>query len=197
VLFNVEYHMGRVTAIYPTNFSAFNDCSIRRPNAKKISEKKNWGQACTGIAENWITIDQFQSGGILDYIHIASFLRRKGEVITYGVDSSVIGYQYFYEKLVNWIIKTLNTQQDCGPLENLPAYLSALHYPKKIIISLGATRYTRFGETGFLKPNDEIGVFVYDDRQMTEADVTQFFSSKQVATSFPAGAALIQTVLQK
>jgi len=197
VLFDVEYHAGQVISIHPTDFSAFNDCSIRRSHAKKISEKKNWGRACTGIAENWIAIDQFQSGGLLDHIHIASFLRRKGEVVAYGVDSPVIGYQYFYEKLLNWIIQTLNTQQDFGPLENLSVYLSELQYPKQIIISLGATRYTRFGETGFLKPADEVGVFVYDDRKMTEAAVAHFFSSEKLVTNFSAGAALIQTVLQK
>lgn len=197
VLFDVEYQAGQVAAIQPTDFSAFNDCSIRRPNAKKISQKKNWGQSCTGIAENWIAIDQFQAGGLLDHIHIASFLRREGDVVAYGVDSPVIGYQYFYEKLLSWIIQTLNTQQDFGPLENLSVYLSELQYPKQIIISLGATRYTSFGETGFLQPEDEVGVFVYDDRKMTEVAVTHFFSSEKLVMNFSAGVALIQTVLQK
>ena len=38
----------QVVAIHPRAFGAYNDCSIRRPNAKKISEKKNWGEESKG-----------------------------------------------------------------------------------------------------------------------------------------------------
>mgnify|MGYP000214466444 CR=1 FL=1 len=194
VLFNVVYAAEQVTSIEPIAFSAFNDCSIRKPNAKKISEKKNWGSSCTGIAKQWFDIDQFQKGGVLDNIHINSYLRRDNKVIQYGVDSPVIGYQYFYSKLVNWIIKTLNTQADFGPLENLQDFLQQLKQPKKIIISLGATRYTAFGETGFLKLGDQVGVFVYDSKQITENDIEAFFVANKSADLFMGGAALIQSV---
>lgn len=196
VLFNVSYTDGLVESIEPLAFTAFNDCSIRKPNAKKISEKKNWGLSCTGIGQQWIEIDQFQAGGILDHIHISSFLRRNGEVIQYGIDSPVTGYQYFYGKLLNWIIKTFNSQNDFGPLEHLKYYLTQLKQPKQIIISLGATRYTEFGETGFLEPEDKIGVFVYDSREVAEADVEGFFRVEKSAASFAAGVALIQSIRQ-
>ncbi len=196
VLFNVNYTDQLVESLEPLAFTAFNDCSIRKPNAKKISEKKNWGLSCTGIGQQWLEIDQFQTDGILDQLHIASYLRRNGEVIQYGVDSPVIGYQYFYTKLLNWIIKTFNSQNDFGPLEHLQHYLIQLKQPKQIIISLGATRYTEFGETGFLKPKDEIGVFVYDARQMNTTEIATFFTDAKPAESFSAGAALIQSIRQ-
>jgi len=196
VLFNVNYTGELVESLGSLAFTAFNDCSIRKPNAKKISEKKNWGLSCTGIGQQWIEIDQFQAGGILDHIHIASYLRRNGEVIQYGVDSPVTGYQYFYGKLLNWIIKTFNSQNDFGPLEHLQHYLVQLKQPKQIIISLGATRYTEFGETGFLKPDDEIGVFVYDARKAYKADIEDFFTNAKPADNFSAGAALIQAIGQ-
>lgn len=196
VLFDVGYCDKQLKSLQAVAFSAFNDCSIRKPNAKKISEKKNWGESCTGIAEQWLEIDQFQAQGVLDHIHIASYLRRHEQVIQYGVDSSATGYQYFYSKLLDWIIKTLNTQRDFGPLEDLFYYLDELKQPKQIIISLGATRYTEFGETGFLKPNDEVGVFVYDARKATEAEIENFFIEQKPADSFAAGIALMQTVLQ-
>ena len=41
---------GRSTALAPFAFGAFNDCSIRRPGAAKISEKKNWGACSKGVA---------------------------------------------------------------------------------------------------------------------------------------------------
>ncbi len=196
VLFNVNYTGELVESLEALAFTAFNDCSIRKPNAKKISEKKNWGLSCTGIGQQWIEVDQFQASGILDHIHIASYLRRNGETIQYGVDSPVTGYQYFYGKLLNWIIKTFNSQNDFGPLEHLQHYLAQLKQPKQIIISLGATRYTEFGETGFLKPEDEIGVFVYDARKANEADIEGFFNVAKPADNFSAGAALIQAICQ-
>ena len=196
VLFNVNYTGELVESLEPLAFTAFNDCSIRKPNAKKISEKKNWGLSCTGIGQQWIEVDQFQAGEILDHIHIASYLRRNGEVLQYGVDSPVTGYQYFYTKLLNWIIKTFNSQNDFGPLEHLQHYLTQLKQPKQIIMSLGATRYTKFGETGFLKPEDEIGVFVYDARKSNEADINVFFTNAKPADNFSAGSALIQSIRQ-
>ncbi len=41
---DVEYKDGKVVSLKPIKFGAFNDCSIRKPNAIKISEKKNWGK---------------------------------------------------------------------------------------------------------------------------------------------------------
>ncbi|MCF7969907.1 MAG: DUF5718 family protein [Methylococcaceae bacterium] len=196
VLFNVDYTDEQVKSLEPLAFSVFNDCSIRKPNANKISEKKNWGLACTGIGREWIEIDQFQTGGVLDHIHIASYLCRNGEVIQYGVDSPVIGYQYFYSKLLNWMIKTFNSQNNFGPLEYLQHYLLQLKQPKQFIISLGATRYTEFGETGFLKPEDKIGIFVYDARKADEADIEDFFTTEEPADNFLAGVALMQSIRQ-
>lgn len=194
VLFDVNYQDGNIASLQALAFTAFNDCSIRKPNAKKISEKKNWGASCTGIAQQWQTIDQFQSGGILDNYHIVSYLRRNDKVMQYGVDSPVTGYQFFYGKLLKWIINTLNKQVDFGPLENLHHYLLALHQPSQIIISLGATRYTEFGETGFLQPDDQIGVMVYDSTKATVVDMQGFFAEQKAANSLVSGVALIQTV---
>jgi hypothetical protein len=194
VLFEVSYQKQKISALKPVAFSAFNDCSIRKPNAKKISEKKNWGADCTGMGESWLEIDQFKVGGILDNIHIASYIKRKGDLIQYGVDSPVTGYQYFYEKLLNWMVKTLNQQSDFGPLEDLPLYFDALKQPKQIIVSLGATRYTKFGETGFLQEHDELGVFVYDNRLTDQAKIEDFLVRGQKSDDFLAGAALLQRV---
>ncbi len=40
---DVAYQGNQVISLTPTHFAAYNDCSIRRPNARKICEKKNWG----------------------------------------------------------------------------------------------------------------------------------------------------------
>lgn len=194
LLMEVSYQNKKITSLKPIAFSAFNDCSIRKPNAKKISEKKNWGAECTGIGEKWLELDQFKAGGILDSIHIASYIKRQGKLVQYGIDSPVTGYQYFYEKLLNWMIKTFNQQSDFGPLEALSLYLEALQQPKQIIVSLGATRYTEFGETGFLKLDDELGIFVYDSRLNDEKIIEDFFIAGKKSDDFLAGIALLQTV---
>lgn len=193
LLLHVDYEQNQVRKLTPKAFTAFNDCSIRRPNARKISEKKNWGEASTGIGQDWIKVDSLSSGDKLDDYHIISMIRRDDDVLAYGVDSPVIGYQYFHEKLLNWMIDTFNQQQDFGPLEPLHDYLSQIGYPSEVIVTLGATRYTAFGETGYLQPKDELGVYVYDATQTNAEEVTSHFSNN-ASQPFSAGCFLHQRV---
>jgi len=44
----------RVADLMPQAFTTFNDCTIRKEGAKKISEKKNWGADSKGIGDKWI-----------------------------------------------------------------------------------------------------------------------------------------------
>jgi len=48
-------------------------------------------------------------------------------------------------------------------LEPIGSYLKDAGYPTQAIISIGATRYTHFGETNFLKEGDEVIVVVYNN----------------------------------
>ena len=159
---SIEYDDGKVKNIVPNFFTAYNDCSIRKPDAKKISEKKNWGEETKGISSQIIPIDKFEEGGVMDNYYISSFLKRDGEFHLYGEDSAVLTYNYFYGQLKEWIINKLNTQQNSGPLEDLSSYLKECDYPAGMVISIGATSYTKFGETTFLKTGDEVFVCVYD-----------------------------------
>jgi hypothetical protein len=161
----VIYDNGTVTSLTPREFAAFNDCSIRRPGARKISEKKNWGPSSKGMSSQRIALDKFSAGGELDCYRIASFLRREGECYPYGLDSATVEYSYFHEILLNWVIDKMNNQQDEGPAEDIAALLKAAQSPQQVIISIGATRYTPFGEQNFLQPGDESIVVVYDARR--------------------------------
>jgi hypothetical protein len=158
----LKYENGKVAAVIPERFAPYNDCSIRRPGAKKISEKKNWGAMTKGLGAKMFPVDTFAEGGIMDNWHIASFLRRDGELHRYGEDAALVGYSYFHGKLMDWITGQLNTQEDTGPLEPVLAYLEKAGYPEKMIISIGATRYTEYGETTFLNEGDEVIVVLYD-----------------------------------
>ncbi|MCD6191450.1 MAG: hypothetical protein J7K14_07960 [Sulfurimonas sp.] len=170
---DLEYTTGRLSKITPRYFGAYNDYSIRVKGAEKISDKKNWGHETKGFSNNIIEIDKFSAGGNIDNYSICSFLRRDGEVHAYGEDVELTGYSYFHEKLVDWILNQINTQENFGPLEPLNEYIHACDNPPEAIISIGATRYTEFGEKTFLKPNDESIVIVYNHTKISSEDVLE------------------------
>jgi hypothetical protein len=161
----LEYSGDRVAKVVPRRFGAHNDCSIRREGAKKISEKKNWGIHSKGTAERLLELDRFAPGGVLDHYRIACWLERDGALHGYGVDSAVTSYSYVYERLLDWLVEKLNEQPDEGPLESLARWLDVAGHPKQALISIGATRYTPFGESTYLALGDRAIVAVYDARR--------------------------------
>lgn len=169
----VVYEGEKVVDLIPNFFTAYNDCSIRKPNAKKISEKKNWGEHTKGISSQIIPIDKFEHGGVMDSYSIASFLKRDGKTHIYGENSAVLTYNYFYTQLKDWMVEKLNTQEDFGPLEDLSSCLKKCDFPKGLIVSIGATSYTEFGEKTFLKVGDEVIVVVYDGEKIDFANLVQ------------------------
>ena len=165
VLFDIVYNdANEVVDLKANQFTTFNDCTIRKEGAKKISEKKSWGLNSKGIGNKWISIDTFEEGGIMDNYHLCSFVKRDGVVHPYGVDAPLLGYSYFYTKLKNWLIDKMNTQEDFGPLENIAMHLNDCNYPSQALISIGATAYAEFGEHNYLQRGDEVYVIAYDSR---------------------------------
>ncbi|MDQ1267908.1 MAG: hypothetical protein QG560_551 [Campylobacterota bacterium] len=173
----LEYENNKLIKITPTHFGAYNDCSIRVAGASKISDKKNWGESSKGLSDNLIKIDKFSDGGVMDSYSICSFLKREGEVHSYGEDVELNGYSYFYEKLLDWMVEQINTQKDFGPLEPLSQYISTCKNPTDAIISIGATRYTHYGETTFLKSGDEIIIAVYNRAKTDTKDIVKSIKS--------------------
>jgi hypothetical protein len=166
IIFDIEYDSkNQVKELTPKAFTAFNDCTIRKDGAKKISEKKSWNSQSKGMATKLIPIDKFQEGGVMDNYHLCSFLKRDNTLHPYGVDAPLLGYSYFYQKLKNWLIDKINNQKDFGPLEDIAKHLKDANYPKSAIISIGATAYAEFGEKNYLKSGDEIYVVIYNKNQ--------------------------------
>jgi len=156
------YENEKIVDITPKYFSAFNDCSLRFQDGNKLSTKKNWGANTKGISQEVIEIDNFTEEGILKKYHIASFVKRDGIVHDYGTTSSVKSYSYFFGQLKEWMIEKLNTQEDCGPLEELTQFTKYAKDSKGILIAAGATAYAEFGKNHFLQKGDEIFVYIYD-----------------------------------
>jgi hypothetical protein len=186
---------GNVTDITPKFFGAYNDCSLRKEGAAKISHKKNWGSASKGVSSTMIPIDSFAEGGVMDRYRIASFLRREGMLMRYGEDVELSGYSYFYEKLLGWMKNQLNTQVDFGPLEPIRSYLSEAKNPTQALISIGATRYTHFGETHFLQEGDEVIVAVYDNHLYCTNPILSF-ANKGELEGKEGISALVQKVIR-
>lgn len=193
LLCDIHYEADRVTRLTPRFFAAYNDCSIRKPDAKKISEKKNWGMQTKGISTTRIEVDHLEEGGILDRFRIASFHQRGGHIARYGEDSPVLGYSYFHQKLLNWVVDRMNHQQDHGPTENIAEYLASADYPEQALISIGATRYTEYGESNFLQSGDTSIVVVYDGELFCEEEIMEMAA----LNSFPDTglSVLVQNVL--
>jgi len=179
----IEYKNNEVFKIVPTHFGAYNDCSIRVAGANKISDKKNWGEDSKGFSDTLFEIDKFSLGGVMDSYSICSFLKRSGNVEAYGENVTLSGYSYFYEKLTDWMKNQINTQVDFGPLEPLSEYISASDYPTQTIISIGATRYTSYGESTFLNADDEVIIVVYNSQVLSQADIVTAIKKEEYKTS--------------
>lgn len=189
---DIQYCDNTVTGLIPRFFAAYNDCSIRRPNAKKISEKKNWAEKSKGLSNTLLPLTSFTEGCEIDPFHIACFHKRHDTLTEYGVDSPALGYSYFHQKLLNWIVNKMNTQPDQGPMNDIPALMAKANYPKQAIISIGATRYTEFGERNFLQVGDTSIVVVYNAQKYNHEEIVTMAQNESFANDISA---LIQKVI--
>jgi hypothetical protein len=152
-----------VSALRPRWIAAFDDCSLRRPNAAKISDKKNWGDGSKGLAATGFAATDLDRDGALAQLRLACLLQRDGELHEYGVDSEVATYTLAGEPLLDWLVDRLHHQRGAAdtPLEDVGALLDASG-ADTVLVGIGATRYEPFGESTFVQPGDEAIVVLYD-----------------------------------
>jgi hypothetical protein len=195
VLCRVRYAQdGAVHALEPFALGAFNDCSIRREGATKISQKKNWGPASKGVAAELFAVEDLGADGPTAGFHLASFLTRDGETHAYGEDAPVPGYSYYGDRLLEWIVDRLAHQEggDGTPLEDVGALLRAAR-PELVLIGIGATRYTDYGASTFLRAGDLSTVVVYDGAISTAEQVHAAVAADD--TSHLRGASVLRQVV--
>lgn len=171
--------------IVPRAFCASNDCSIRREGGAKISIKKNWGAKSKGLSRTFLPAADFSPNGILNQYRIASFLLRDGQCIPYGEDSAVCSYSYMYDKLLAWLLETLNGQKDEGPCEDIRSYLCAAGKPSACLVSIGATRYTDFGKTTFLRAGDDAVVMLYPQGKYSARVIEELAQTGGITQAVP------------
>ncbi|MGE0215717.1 DUF5718 family protein [Mycolicibacterium sp.] len=169
-----------VASLRPFALGAFNDCSIRRPNAPKISYKKNWGLNSKGVARQFFDIDDLTPDGPTATLRLGCHLRTAdGQEHDYGVDSPLLGYSYYGEVLLDWIVERLANQKGSPqtPLEDVGALMAASGHPGRVLIGIGATKYTPLGESTYLQPGDQAVVRVYDTADGAKSELVQTVSS--------------------
>ena len=193
VIFDAVWQGDTLTSLKPICFGSSNDCSIRKQGARKISEKKNWGPCSKGFSNNQIPANGFDTGCIFDDYRIASFLIRSSKVYAYGENSAIRDYSYIYKKLTDWMLEKFNGQQDEGPAENIHDYLKAAGLPQKIMVSIGATRYTNWGENNFLQNGDKAVVVVYPESKYPPEQILKIVETEDFSDSTIS--VLVQTVV--
>ena len=186
------YENEKVIDIIPRYFSAFNDCSLRFQDGNKLSTKKNWGINTKGISTDFIEIDNFSETGILSKYHLSSFIKRDGKIHNYGTISAVKSYSYFFTQLKDWMINKFNTQEDCGPLEELGQFMKNAKDAKGMLIAAGATAYSEFGKRNFLKKGDELFIYVYNARVYSHQNIINNIDSN---TKLPECSKLYQLIV--
>lgn len=177
---NLKWENNKITSIIPVKFGASNDCSIRKEGAKKISQKKNWGKSSKGLSDNLIPLNSFNSSGNINDYRIASYIKRNNEVYIYGENSAVCDYSYIYEKLISWMLDKFNNQCDEGPAEKIIDYLITADKPEQIMVSIGATRYTEFGQNNFLQKDDITYVILYSEKDYTEKEIFEMVKTDKL-----------------
>ncbi|RDU64048.1 hypothetical protein CQA53_08165 [Helicobacter didelphidarum] len=171
---DIIYENNKVKSLIPKYFMAFNDASIRNDIvAKKLSQKKNFSVGSKGLG-NKILLDKFDNNGICDDYSLTSFLIDNGKIHQYGDNISLLHYSYFYKKLIDWIIKKLNTQTEHAVLEDFSHIIQEAKYPKKYLIAIGSTSYTHFAEERFLKEGDEICIIAYNHKVYDNKQIQSF-----------------------
>jgi len=172
----VRWNGDTVADLEPFALGAFNDCSIRRPGAPKISHKKNWGPASKGVAAQFFHIGDLTPDGPTASLRLVCFLEGSdGTEQAYGVDSPLLGYSYYGEVLLDWIVERLTNQKGSPdtPLEDVGALMVASGRPDHVLIGIGATRYTPLGESTYLQPGDRAVVRVYDTVSDAKSELQQ------------------------
>lgn len=88
----------------------------------------------------------------------------------------------------------MNHQPDQGPMNNIYQYLQQARYPTQAVISIGATRYTEFGEKHFLQIGDTSIVVVYNGEQYSSQQIYAMVEQERFPTDISA---LVQQVVAR
>lgn len=167
-----------VERLVPRRIAAFNDCSLRKlDGSEKLSEKKNWGFGSKGISLRSFRVSSISKGTMVDQLCLTSYIKRGGTVYQYSVDAPARTYLLFHDALLDWIVESINKQENTGKWEEIFPQLVESDYPTSMWIALGAGEYTDWGAANFLQPKDESLVMIYDETVFPKGPSEELVSS--------------------
>lgn len=173
---------GLLTDLLPTAMTLVNDATYRNAVVDKLAQKKNWGAASKGLACAEIKISDFSSAAQLQRFRLCGFHQRDGLWHLCGEDVAVTEYSYFYQQLLQWIVQQAEQQQALGAFHNIQSLLAQANYPETLLIAIGATRYSAYGELHQLVAGDQSVVALYDTERYQLADIQQLLEQQQELT---------------
>lgn len=177
----VHYQAGLPVQLHPQAATAYNDCTIRMPyRQEKISLRKNWGRSSKGIAQDWLRLDGFSPGGILDQYLLCAYLQHENGLQCCALDTAVKDYALFHQQLLDWIIRQIRIQPDLDNQECIAEHLASAGFPQYLIVSLGAIPYTDYGQRTFLAAGDITHVILYHPRHYTPAGIESLIQQQQL-----------------
>jgi len=157
---------GELIALTPYAMTVVNDATYRNANVNKLAQKKNWGEASKGLATHDIPITDFTEHSALAGFRLCGFHQRKGQWSLCGEDVALTQYSYFYAQLQQWISTQIQQQQAHALFHNIQHLLVEADYPATILVAIGATRYSTYGEQHQLLAGDQTAVLLYDSQHV-------------------------------
>lgn len=170
---------GQLINLQAISMTVLNDATYRNAQVDKLAEKKNWGAASKGLALHEIPIEQFSAGSKLDHYRLCGFHQRQGKWQLCGQDVALTQYSYFYEDLLHWLVKQIQSQQDQGALHNIQSLLEQAGLPEQILLAIGASTYTDYGKEHRLSAGDQSLVVLYDSRTYLFQDVSDLIEKTE------------------
>jgi len=174
---------GKLIDLQPIAMTLINDATHRNAQVTKLAQKKNWGTASKGIANAEIGIDDFHAGSTLDDFRLCGFHQRNGQWQLCGADVALTEYNYFYQQLQQWLLTQIQEQQDQALFHNIHKLLEDAGHPESIIIAIGATRYSDYGEQHQLLSGDQTAVVLYDSKAYDIEQVTSLVAQNSGSTA--------------
>jgi len=174
---------GQLTHLKPIAMTLINDATYRNANINKLAQKKNWGSACKGLAEHEINIIDFTSGPQLEALRLCGFHQHNDQWQLCGEDVALTQYSFFYDQLLQWLLDQIQQQQETGLFHNIQALLAQADYPDTLLIAIGATRYSDYGQQHQLSPGDQSAVILYDSRVYGFEEVQAFLDQEKDLTA--------------
>ncbi len=176
----VKYLGTSVLSIEPESMTLFNDVTYRNAVVEKLAQKKNWGPASKGVATKVIPLAEFSKSADLDKYRFCSFHGRDGSWNPCCNDVSLGDYSYSYEQLIAWLVSQCNAQTNDGALHSISDLLAEAAFPERMLISLGSSRYTDYGENHQLKSKDIMCAVLYDSTRIDLAEIESFVERGEI-----------------